>query len=222
MAYIYWMLQVCVPLSRIHSDQRRLFLAQPSPASQLRVLRRFAVVEASSDIGEDENGRVIWMWRDPLSPSLADTVSQKPKSFTADSRIFALHTCSSLSSRVIVAGYNGGLTILDLDLNVKHKTGISEALIQCLYSYVFSKDVASFVPSASWSRNAAVVVLLVKTTEGLEAEVLLIDEGDSCTSIGRKHIVKNALHVTCSESGYISTLSQDGSWQSYQIGFELA
>ncbi|TFK62712.1 hypothetical protein BDN72DRAFT_903005 [Pluteus cervinus] len=47
-----------------------------------KICHSFAVVEASSDIGEDENGRVIWMWRDPLSPSLADTVSQKPKSFT--------------------------------------------------------------------------------------------------------------------------------------------
>ncbi|RDB20161.1 hypothetical protein Hypma_012958 [Hypsizygus marmoreus] len=185
-----------------------------------QICTTYAAIETSSDIGEDESGRTIWMWRENLSGPLEDRAAQKKRSALISHQISGLYTCDDLPSRLLAESSTADLTILDADLNVKNTWTQSQETQGIIRSFVFRGSSCSFLPSASAPSRAAIVVLVAASTNSTHVQVMSVDETDNFLGLGECSIPLKPDQISdlsCSSSGYMSLITHDGTWHSYLL-----
>lgn len=183
------------------------------------IFTTYAAIEASSDLSAEDSGRTIWMWRENLSSSLAERALQKKNSAVMPHLISGLHTSEESPSRILVLSPQADLTILDADMCVK-STRMSPQGCSVLQTFVFPRQSCGFAPTRSAPPRGAVVVLLTASGESTRVQIISVDDADNISESGgcpvsfKPNEIANA---SCSNTGYLSLLTRDGTWHSLQL-----
>ncbi|KAF9461998.1 hypothetical protein BDZ94DRAFT_1262189 [Collybia nuda] len=185
------------------------------------VYSTYAVIESSSELDAEENGRTVWMWRENTSGSLADRATQKKVSMVIPHLVAGLYHCEELSSRILAQSWDGDVTITDLDLDIKH-TRTSSKPRRVYQTFVYPRRSCSFVPPRTAPSRGAIVLTLAESPQSMHIEILAVDDdndtqlielGDCPVPLKQADI----LSISCSNAGFLTIISRDGSWHTFQL-----
>ncbi|KAF7305181.1 hypothetical protein MKEN_01233300 [Mycena kentingensis (nom. inval.)] len=171
------------------------------------VCTTYAAIASSSDVSLDACRKTVWAWRESVSST--DRAAQKRKAVVLPHEIARIHACSPHS--ILIASQQGDWTLVDADLKVRSTTSTSSTVLQ---SFVFDN---AFLPA--YRGNTTVVALEnAETSTSVRVLVVIGDaetrEVGQCTVSVRPDQIATA---SCSNSGYLSVLTKDGSWTSFQL-----
>ncbi|KAJ7043095.1 hypothetical protein C8F04DRAFT_1073671 [Mycena alexandri] len=190
--------------------------AQEGPRN---IYTTYAVIASSADVSQEDCGRTIWKWRENLSSTAEDRASQKKKSAVMPHPISELYACNSTPPRLVVLSPAGDLTVVDADLKIRGTIPPPSGGAAILKSFVFPRESSSFLSALSGS---TVIVLLEHHSHDATTSLRILDvsgDGEAREVANTKIPVKSdqIVNLSCSPSGYLSILTRDGTWNSFQI-----
>lgn len=94
-----------------------------------------------------------------------------------------LHFCHDIPSRLFAVSYKGDLTVLGTEPEVKGTWTRTADLGDILKTFVFSRQVCSFVHPRTTSSGGAIAVMFSHKEGILKAELIAIDEADGFQSL---------------------------------------
>ncbi|KAJ7771604.1 hypothetical protein B0H16DRAFT_1364249 [Mycena metata] len=179
----------------------------------------YAAIASSADVSAEDCGRTIWKWRENLSSNAEDRASQKKKAAVMPHPISELYACNSIPPRLVVLSPAGDLTVVDADLKIQGTVPPPPGGTAILKSFVFPRESSSFLSGLS---SSTVIVLLEHHSQDATTSFRILDvsgDGEAREVVNTKIPVKSdqIANVSCSPSGYLSILTRDGIWNSFQI-----
>ncbi|KAJ7702224.1 hypothetical protein B0H17DRAFT_1327195 [Mycena rosella] len=177
----------------------------------------YAAIASAADVTLDDCGRTLWVWRENLSSAIGDRASQKKKAAVMPHPISEIYACNGVPPRLLVLSPAGDLTVVDADLKIRSTLppSPSSAVLQ---SFVFHRDSSCFL---SGPPGSTAVVLLEHSQEAeTSIRILDISTDDEAREVGSARIPVKSDQIacaSCSASGYLSILTRDGFWNSFQI-----
>ncbi|KAJ6488497.1 hypothetical protein C8R47DRAFT_1274615 [Mycena vitilis] len=188
---------------------------------QQNICATYSAIASSADVKSEACGRTIWLWHESLSSPVGDRASQKKKAALMPHHISEIYPCSGLPQRLLILSPAGDVTIVDADLRIRGTIPPPSSSVTVLQSFVFPRESSPFLSSMS-GRTA--VVLLEHSSEDTSTSIRLLDisgdgEGREIGSTKLPVEPDQIASISCSASGYMSIMSRDGSWSSFQIEF---
>ncbi|TEB32253.1 hypothetical protein FA13DRAFT_1791065 [Coprinellus micaceus] len=175
----------------------------------------YAVVEASPDlVDQEEGGRIVWRWRDSLSPVSSEKQRDTRVIVPASERIHGLYTTSN-PSRILAATQAGRILVLDSS-SLEEKGSLSLAM-DIHRVFLFQSSECSFACKPS------LTTLVTASFDGsgfLNVHVVSLDSNDQLSQSAQftlSHKGKAISDISCSSSGCFTVLCKDGSWGSYAL-----
>ncbi|KAK7035764.1 hypothetical protein R3P38DRAFT_2908933 [Favolaschia claudopus] len=185
---------------------------------QENICTTYAAIASSADIPSEDGGRTIWTWRENVSSSVGDRVSQKRKATVLPHQISNIHPCNEMPQRLLVSSPEGDLTLLEADLGIRSTLPAPSTSASVLHSFVLSRESNTFLSGAP-GRTA--VLRLERSKDGtMDLRILDVSSDGELSDLGSTQIPVDQEQITavsCSSSGYLSVLTSDGSWNSFQI-----
>ncbi|KAJ7349092.1 hypothetical protein DFH08DRAFT_697617 [Mycena albidolilacea] len=185
---------------------------------QENICATYSAIASSAELSSEDCGRAIWMWRENLSSPVGDRASQKKKAAVLPHQISDLYACNSVPPRLLALSPTGDLTILDADLRIRNTMRPLSSSGTLLQSFVFPRESSTFLPGPSGS--TAIVLLEHFQDDATSIRILDVSGDNEGREIGKTEIPVKADQITsvsCSPSGYLSVLTQDGCWISFQV-----
>ncbi|KAF8191434.1 hypothetical protein K438DRAFT_1830503 [Mycena galopus ATCC 62051] len=183
--------------------------------AEQNICATYSAIASSADLASDDSGRTIWMWRENLSSPVGDRASQKKKAAVMPHQISDLYTCNG---RLLALSPAGDLTVVDADLRIRGTVSRPSNSVAVLQSFVFPRESNTFL---SGPPGSTAVILLEHSQDGATTIRILDVSGDNeAREIGGTQIpVKSdqIASISCSSSGYLSIMTKDGSWNSFQL-----
>lgn len=176
------------------------------------VYTTYAAIASSSDLPKEEENRTIWAWKDDPSTNLAE--SQK-KSFLMPHELSGMYICNSQSPLIVAYSNKEDISLLDADCKVL-QTHNSPQKVAVLKSFCFSRESCSFITT---DITVVSVLLLVEScNDNTRVQIFYLGADRTLTSIGSGILsIQDISDISCSTSGYLTILSRNGSWHSFQI-----
>ncbi|KAJ7184344.1 hypothetical protein C8R46DRAFT_938212 [Mycena filopes] len=183
------------------------------------VYTTYAAIASSADLPPQDCGRTIWKWRENLSSTPGDRASQKKKAAVMPHPISELYACNSIPPRLLALSPAGDLTVMDADLKIRSTVPSPVGGTTLLKSFVFPSESSSFL---SGLPGTSVIVLLERHSQGETTSVRILNvagDGEAREVANTKIPVKSddIADASCSSSGYLSILTREGPWNSFQI-----
>ncbi|KAJ7168244.1 hypothetical protein C8R43DRAFT_144266 [Mycena crocata] len=187
------------------------------PHGQENSCATYSAIASSANVALEDCGRTIWVWHENLSSTSGDRASQKKKAAVMPHYVSEMYPLHGSPQRLLVLSPAGNLTIIDADLNIRNTLPSPASDVVILQSFVFRRESCSFL---SVSSGSTALVLLEHSQEAATS-LRIVDIGgdDEVREIGSCKIPleSDIAAVSCSSSGYLSVLTRDGSWYSFQI-----
>ncbi|KAK0207011.1 hypothetical protein DFS33DRAFT_1255556 [Desarmillaria ectypa] len=191
------------------------------------VYTTYAAIASSSDLSKEKENRTIWIWKDDPSTNLAEN---KKKSFLASWRansfshgmphdISGMYVCHHEPPLIVAYSNKGCVSLLDTDCKVLHAYNSSEQ-VTVLKNFCFSRESCSFVTAGV---SAVSILLFIEScNDSTHARAFSVGEDRTLTNVGSSIIPiqvrpSDISDISCSASGYLTILSRNGSWHSFQI-----
>ncbi|KAF7359249.1 hypothetical protein MSAN_01267200 [Mycena sanguinolenta] len=163
-------------------------------------------------------GRTIWMWRESLSSPVGDRALQMKKAAVMPHQISDIYACNGVPQRLLALSPAGDLTVLDADLRIRGTVSRPPDNVAVLKSFAFPRESNSFL---SGPTGSIAVILVENSQDGATSIRVLEVSGESeGREIGSTQIPVQSdqiASVSCSALGYLSVMTKDGSWNSFQI-----
>ncbi|PBK93853.1 hypothetical protein ARMGADRAFT_1062677 [Armillaria gallica] len=176
------------------------------------VYTTYAAIASSSDLPKEEENRTIWLWKDDPSTNLAES---KKKSFLMPHELSGMYICNDQSPLIVAYSKKGSISLLDTDCKVL-QTHNSPEEVTVLKSFCFSCESCSFVTTDT--RATSVLLLVESCNDSTRVQTFYVGEDRTLTNVGSGIIpIQNISDISCSTSGYLTILSRNGSWHSFQI-----
>ncbi|KAJ7491244.1 hypothetical protein FB451DRAFT_1514944 [Mycena latifolia] len=184
---------------------------------QQNICATYSAIASSADMPVEDCGRTIWVWRENLSSTIGDRASQKKKAVVMPHPISAIYPSNDLPPRLLVLSPAGDLTIADADLKIRAALSPppDSTVVQ---SFVFRRESDFFLPGPSGSTT----IVLLEHSQDATTSIRIVDVSPDAEAreIGISKIPVESDQIacaSCSSSGYLSILTRDGSWNSFQI-----
>ncbi|TCD63478.1 hypothetical protein EIP91_005360 [Steccherinum ochraceum] len=191
-------------------------------ANESKICTTYAVIESASEVPEDARGKTVWRWRDDPAGNATPAEAQKRRiSAVVPHKVSRVYAPDELASHVLLVGPGSEVTLAGEDLVVKNtsKPDDEESL---LGSTVMSRQACSFVHDEA-APLRSVLVTIGQKGSSVRVRVIGVEGsgdhhvlGSSTASIPA---AQSILDVTCSNTGYISILTSNGTWHSYELVF---
>ncbi|KAK0491504.1 hypothetical protein IW261DRAFT_1438088 [Armillaria novae-zelandiae] len=176
------------------------------------VYMTYAAIASSSDLPKEEENRTIWAWKDDPSTNLAES---KKTSFLMPHELSGMYICNHQSPLMVAYSNKEDISLLDADCKVL-QTHSSPEEVTVLKSFCFSRDSCSFITT---DITAVSVLLLIESwNDNTRVQTFYVGEDRTLTKVGSGIIsIQDISDISCSTSGYLTILSRNGSWYSFQI-----
>ncbi|PFH50149.1 hypothetical protein AMATHDRAFT_48133 [Amanita thiersii Skay4041] len=190
----------------------------------------YAVIQSSSDLREGQlPGKTIWIWTENLSSSIADRAEahKKKAAVTVPHTIAGLYHLPELPRRVIVVSHTGEVSLLDAD-SMRVQTMLdrsSNGTGSLVKTFVYPRVDCTFLSPNTTRQDGAVVVLALVDSKTnnvvLEAICITSEPKDNpfifIGSCKTEFSISQITDFSCSTSGYVSILTNDGHWHSHTL-----
>ncbi|KAJ6546982.1 hypothetical protein B0H19DRAFT_953737 [Mycena capillaripes] len=185
---------------------------------QKNICTTYSAIASSADVTAADCGRTIWMWRENMSSTVGDRGSQKKKAAVMPHPISQIYPCNGVPQRLLVLSSAGDLTVVDADLKIRGTIPPPPSSVTVLQSFVFPRESSPFVSGPPGST----AIVLVEWSPDASTSIRILDiSGDNeGREIGNTKISvqpEQIASVSCSKSGYLSIMTRDGTWDSFQI-----
>ncbi|KAF7294700.1 hypothetical protein MIND_01007200 [Mycena indigotica] len=179
--------------------------------SQQNVCRTYAVIASSADVELDACGRTIWVWKEDTSST--EPSSQTKKVAVMPHSIFNIFSPSPKA--ILFSSPTGDWTLADQDLNIRDARLPLATTSTVLHSFVFP---SAFLSAYS---GCTTIVSLEATKEGLTNIRVLVVKGETevaeCGVCALPILSDQIVATSCSASGFLTIITKDGSWNSFQL-----
>ncbi|KAJ7118777.1 hypothetical protein C8R44DRAFT_853923 [Mycena epipterygia] len=187
------------------------------PEGQQNICATYSAIASSTDVTLEDCGRTIWVWRENLSSTVGDRASQKKKAAVMPHHISEIYACNGLPQRLLVLSPAGDLTVVDADLKIRCTLPSPLSDATAIRSFVFPRESGFFLPGPPGST----AVVFLEHSKETTTSIRIVDiSGEEAREIGTSKIPVESdqiVSVSCSSSGYLSIMTRDGSWNSFQI-----
>ncbi|KAJ7063545.1 hypothetical protein C8F01DRAFT_1133448 [Mycena amicta] len=176
--------------------------------SYQNVLSTYSAIASSADVALDACGRTIWVWREDTSST--DRALQKKKAAVLPHSISEIFACTPRA--ILLSSPVGDWTLVDADLKTLCTLPTTSTTLR---SFVFA---STFLPA--YSGSTTVVSLEKSQGDSTSARVLVVLGETEMIQVGSCELPVKPDQITaasCSPSGYLTVLTKDGSWNSFQI-----
>ncbi|KAI8970156.1 hypothetical protein BDF20DRAFT_106790 [Mycotypha africana] len=189
----------------------------------------YAIVASGPDVTEDEEGKIIWLWKNTRK---GDNQELEKITKTFDEKMCAIHTSTALPSHVIMVGENGSIDLATKDLDrLTAKQKVQQNSGKVIWSTVLVTSNAhtrpcciptSMVPSMS----TIVVTISSHTNKNEEANHYVMKLNhvnverrsiDILTTTDLKLTAKPIAFTLEPNDGRITILTADGTWTIYRL-----
>ncbi|KAL0950072.1 hypothetical protein HGRIS_010076 [Hohenbuehelia grisea] len=178
-----------------------------------------AAIQTSPDIEASEAGKIIWAWREDLSSTVHDPASRQRKSIAVPHLVSRLYASTEPNCAALALSPQGDISLIHSDFTLDHLRN-STGSHSVLQSFVLPRQECSFLPSRTAPSQGVIVVSVSCAGSALHIQVTAMDEHFSIVELGNFPLsttLTEFVSASLSGSGFLTIISQDGSWLSYSL-----
>ncbi|KAH9179596.1 hypothetical protein EDB89DRAFT_1922170 [Lactarius sanguifluus] len=156
--------------------------------------------------GPSDHGRVIWSWDEASERDGRTNGEEVPH------RVSRIYAPEDLPDYILLLSPGGDVTMMDIDLDKPKADWRSNSKSILLTSFMFPKVSATFLPPHLVAPLATLVLVFSSTGIIQICIATVLNEETSVDGVSVK-----ILGTSCSSSGYITCLRNDGQWRSFEL-----